>query len=109
MFQKIKTILHEELKPFRSFYVCNGLTLRIGPQENTALEQFKKRYLDVPTADKLAEYSNYIVIVGTGGLGKSMMMQHIMLDTIDRCDELGRIPIFIYLKDYNDSNYDISE
>ena len=108
-YSKIKTILHEELKPFRSFYVCNGLTLRIGPQENTALEQFKKRYLDVPTADKLAEYSNYIVIVGTGGLGKSMMMQHIMLDTLERCDEIGRIPIYIYLKDYTSSNREISE
>lgn len=108
-YSRIKTILHEELKPFRSFYVCNGLTLRIGPQDNLSLEQQKKRHIDVPTADNLAEYSNYIVIVGTGGLGKSMMMQHLMLDTLERCDEIGRIPIFIYLKDYTSSNREISE
>jgi len=109
-YTKIKTILHDELKPFRDFYVCNGLTRRMTVQDNITIEQMRQsRYIDVPTADKLAEYSNYIVIVGTGGLGKSMMMQHLMLDTLDRCDEIGRIPIFIYLKDYTSSNREISE
>lgn len=108
-YTKIKTILHEELKPFRSFYVCNGLTRRMTAQDNPTLEQMKRRYIDVPTAENLAEHSNFIVIVGTGGLGKSMMMQHLMLDTMDRCDEIGRIPIYIYLKDYTSSNREISE
>ena len=107
-YTNIKTILHDELKPFRSFYVCNGLT-RCRFLNKHPIKPDGKWYIDVPTVDSLEEESNFIVIIGTGGLGKSMMMQHIMLDTIDRCDELGRIPIFIYLKDYNDSNYDISE
>ena len=109
-YTKIKTILHEELKPFRDFYVCNGLTLRSVGHDNLSPEQKNQsRSIDVPTVDILARYSNYIVIVGTGGLGKSMMMQHLMLDTLDRCDEIGRIPIFIYLKDYTSSNREISD
>ena len=109
-YSKIKTILHDELKPFRDFYVCNGLTLRRAAQDNVTIDQKRQgRNIDMPTVDELAGYSNYIVIVGTGGLGKSMMMQHLMLDTLDRCDEIGRIPIFIYLKDYTSSNREISE
>ena len=105
----IKTILHDELKPFRSFYVCNGLKQRFNYRERPTREQLGSMYIDFPTADNLAEISNYIVIQGTGGLGKSMMMQHLMLDTIERCDEIGRIPVFIYLKDYTSSNREISE
>ena len=109
-YSKVKTILHEELKPFRDSYVCNGLQRKLGLGATPgSFEAVRNRYIDTPTVDLLQHQSNFIIIVGTGGLGKSMMMQHLMLDTIERCDELGFIPIFIQLKDYTSSNLEISE
>ena len=32
-----------------------------------------------------------------------MMMRHLLLDSIERFDEFGKIPVFIPLKDYGDS------
>lgn len=34
-------------------------------------------------------------------MGKSMMMTHFMLDTIDKNKETGEVPVFVLLRDYN--------
>lgn len=34
-------------------------------------------------------------------MGKSMMMTHFMLDTIDKNRIIGKIPVFVVLRDYN--------
>ena len=53
-------------------------------------------------------HSHYIIIEGTGGIGKSTLMKHLFLDTLRR-GEL--IPLFIELKDLNDldKEYSFSE
>lgn len=62
-----------------------------------------------PTIDALKEISNFIIIEGTGGLGKSMMMRHLMMNTIDRVDFIGKLPIFVTLKDYNRSHLELAD
>ena len=47
------------------------------------------------------EEHRFIVLSGTGGMGKSMMMTHFMLDTIDKNKETGEVPVFVLLRDYN--------
>ena len=99
---KLKTLLYaDNPKPFYDFYVCNNVSQRIRVNKNS----YSEKVIHNPDADLLATCSNYVIITGTGGLGKSMLMRHLLLDSIDKFDDGGRIPIFIALKDYI-SDYD---
>ena len=114
-FETIKTIMDEAPKPFYDFYVCNGLTLRRITALYADRERLEKsvslftRSMPDPTIDALKEISNFIIIEGTGGLGKSMMMRHLMMNTIDRVDFIGKLPIFVTLKDYNRSHLELTD
>ena len=111
-FETIKTIMDEAPKPFYDFYVCNGLmykrfVIRTPEDEESILGL--NPYIPDPTIDTLSSITNYLIIEGTGGLGKSMMMRHLMMNTIDRVDFIGKLPIFVTLKDYNRSNLELTD
>ena len=94
---KLKTLLYaDNPKPFYDFYVCNDISQRIRINKNS----YSEKVIHNPDADLLAACSNYVIITGTGGLGKSMLMRHLLLDSIEKYDDGRRIPIFIALKDY---------
>lgn len=96
-YSSMKTLLYcDQPKPFYDFYVCNDIYQYVYEKRNPHLETIHN-----VTSESLAQYSNFIIITGTGGLGKSMMMRHLFLDAINRYDDLHRIPIFIPLKDYS--------
>lgn len=99
-YNKMKTLLYNDTpREFYQFYVCNDISQKVYIKKFT----YQRKTIHDATAETLQECSNFILISGTGGLGKSMMMRHLLLDTIDRFDEFGKIPIFIPLKDYDDS------
>lgn len=99
-YNKMKTLLYNDApREFYKFYVCNDISQRIYVKKYT----YQTKTIHDATAETLQECSNFILISGTGGLGKSMMMRHLLLDAIDRFDEFGKIPIFIPLKDYSGS------
>ncbi len=99
-YNKMKTLLYNDTpREFYKFYVCNDISQRVYIKKFT----YQTKTIHDATAETLQECSNFILISGTGGLGKSMMMRHLLLDAIDRFDEFGKIPIFIPLKDYNDT------
>ena len=54
------------------------------------------------------DVSHYLIVQGTGGIGKSTFMKHLFIDELSKKD---LIPLFIELKDLNDldSNYEISD
>ena len=117
-FAMIKTIMDEAPKPFYDFYVCNGLRFRRITSRAIANMAYEDRNIILrglglslpdPTIDSLEEISNFIIIEGTGGLGKSMMMRHLMMNTIDRVDFIGKLPIFVTLKDYNQANIELAD
>lgn len=101
-----KTFLYETQRPFEKFFVCNDVKKRsnfIGsglrgdsrpepPIENATIESFP-------------EDQRFIILSGTGGLGKSMMMTHFMLETLKESIQKkgidGKIPIFVILRDYD--------
>jgi len=96
-YSKVRTLLYfYEPHPFYEFYVCNTVERRIPYKRNSYTV---KRYENT-TAESLLECSNFIIIAGTGGIGKSMMMQHLLLNAVDNYRETKRLPIFIPLKDY---------
>ena len=98
-YNKIKTLLYNnEPKLFYDFYVCNKLQKKVYVSENESSNR-NETYENV-TVERLAQISKYIIISGTGGLGKSMMMRHLLLSSAESAEETGRIPIFVNLKEY---------
>lgn len=98
-YSTLKTLMYrDEPKPFYSFYVCNNVTQRIYISRST----WRVKTYENATEDSLSECSNFIIISGTGGLGKSMMMRHLLLNSISNYKAGHRIPIFIQLKDFSE-------
>ena len=96
-YRKLKTLLYDKTpKEFYSFYVCNDL-------------KYNQKAIGNISAARLCSLSHFIIISGIGGLGKSMMMRHLLLNAIDNYDELKFLPIFIQLKDYGESTGDLHD
>ncbi len=53
------------------------------------------------TVADIAQHTKFAIISGTGGLGKSMMMRHLLLNAIANFDDLKLFPVFVPLKDYD--------
>ncbi len=78
-----KTLLYaEKPHPFYELYVCNDIGRGSTHLENATIEM-------------LEEKSKHIIIQGTGGIGKSMLLTHLFLSS-----KPGRIPVLINLKNY---------
>lgn len=105
-YNKMKTLMYSDApREFYNFYVCNDITQKIYIKRYT----YRTITIHAATAESLKNCSNFILISGTGGLGKSMMMRHLLLDAIDRYKDSGLIPIFIPLKDYDNSYSSLSD
>ena len=104
-----KTLLNPE-KP-RSFYdifVCSDLRYhkwRMGGINDTKPEFT----ISDGTVQKLEEESKYIVIEGTGGIGKSMLLTHLFLSSAAEYHTTDELPVFISLKDYREDTSGIVE
>jgi hypothetical protein len=102
-YNEIKTLLYsDQPKPFYSFYVCNDIHRRILVQGRIGSSYTIESIRDA-TSSALADCSRFVILSGTGGLGKSMMLRHLLLDAIERFDKSGIVPLFIALKDYDDT------
>jgi len=89
----IKTLLYKnEPKPFYSFYIPNNVEHWTGRSLLSTLTSV--------TVESLTAISNFIILGGIGGLGKSMMLRHLLLDAIDKYDTFRHVPVFVPLKDY---------
>ncbi len=105
-YSKVKTLLYiDSPLEFYDFYVCNDLSQKINIRKSTYQTKITK---DV-TIQTLRECSNFILITGTGGLGKSMMMHHLLLNAVKSYDQLELLPIFVSLKDYSDEYNTLEE
>ena len=108
-YSKMKTLLYnEQPKPFYSFYVCNRIQYK-STEEWTGKHAEKASILIDANVEKIKEISLFSIIIGTGGLGKSMMMRHLMLDAITNFNEQKRFPVFIPLKDFNETTTSLFE
>jgi len=89
-----KTFLYNDRpKPFYDFYVPNNISHSLGVTRENIIT-------DV-TAKNLTGLSNFLIIDGDGGVGKSMMMKHLLMNAIAEYDDFCHIPIFLPLKNYN--------
>jgi len=58
---------------------------------------------DADNVDKFLDVSNFLILKGTGGVGKSMLMKHLFINTLLN-KKKNLIPILVELKDFNDSD-----
>ncbi len=102
-YSTMKTLLYnDQPKPFYSFYVCNRIRYR-GMDSRVGRHPQNMQFLEDVTVEKIKQYSHFAIIIGTGGLGKSMMMRHLMLNAIANFDDLKLFPVFVPLKDFDET------
>ncbi len=102
-YDKIYTLINKyEPIPFYSIFVCNDIERKISVQ-GTYKNVYRSEYIKNVSVCELSEFSKYIIFTGTGGIGKSMMMRHFLFDAIARYEENDIFPIFILLKDFEDT------
>ena len=100
-YQNVTPIFQFEPRPFYSQYVNNSIKI----EENFFHGQI---IVENPTAPTLkTSVSNYIILVGDGGLGKTMMIHHLAYDSAIHFREYKLIPFVINLKNYNDGEKDL--
>ena len=97
-FSEVKTLLYfNQPKPFYSLYVPNHVRQTLGRYNHTVIKKI--------TAKSITDISNFIILDGMGGIGKTMMMRHLLLNAAGEYKDLRLIPVFISLKDYNNTDF----
>lgn len=97
----IKTLLYTSPVYFYDFYVPNDIYIR--NDKGFVFGDVKKQHIiEKPDAYSIFKrIGNRVIIEGTGGIGKSMMMRHLLLDTAKKYKGNNIIPILILLKDFD--------
>ncbi len=95
-YSTIKTLLYQdEPRPFYSFYEPADI-LKVGVEKIDDFDAFKAR-----------ELPKCFILIGTGGMGKSMMLRHLLLNSISNYDTLKTVPILVMLKDFKYDDEDL--
>lgn len=102
-YENVYTLISKsEPVPFYSIFVCNNIEY-LYPFAGSHGNTFRADIIENATVEKITSYSKYIILSGTGGIGKTMMMRHLLFDAIIRYPETGILPIFFLLKDFDDT------
>ena len=104
-YSTIKTLLYnDQPKPFYDFYVCNDIERHI-PVRGKFRSSFELQLSTIEnvTVKSLSKCSRFIILTGTGGLGKSMMMRHLLLNSVENYENMLMLPVFIPLKDFDEN------
>ena len=101
----INTILRSEAYLFEDFYIPMGLSkIHYFESQNTPDQGL---VIDKPDIEQLKKYSRCLMIQASGGMGKSMLMKHLIYDGIAKSASSGKIPVYIELKNYTQPDDDI--
>lgn len=88
---KIKTLIYRHIpKDLYSFYECIGV-------------DYDGEIIDTKTINNILDISNKVIITGTGGIGKTTLMKHLFLNTIE---ETNYMPVLIELRTTNSMDMD---
>lgn len=89
--------------PLEKFFVCNT----IGEKERVFADKSRIKcvYLDDPSLDSIRSvyskrsYDNLkMILIGSGGCGKSLMLQHLFLKSAAEYTKTGVLPVFLELR-----------
>jgi len=92
-----------EERLLEDIYVCNTLCNRL-TNTRTRRSGTAEKFIENADLKQIADYSKKVILVANGGVGKSMMLQHLFLDSISKHLQSGLLPIMIELRDFSESN-----
>lgn len=103
-YSKLKTLLYSsEERLFKEFFVCNTIS-KVPGRYHRLRDDMK---IEDVTLEKLEKTSMFTMLVGMGGIGKSMMMRHLFLTSIDKYAQTGKLPILVTLREFGLDNNDL--
>ena len=84
-------------RKFYDVFVCNNITYLDEKKNKVSMEN-----ISIP---KLLNFNNtHLFLEASGGVGKTMMMKHLLLSAIYNFDEHYLLPLFINLRDYQNED-----
>lgn len=108
-YSRMKLIGGDEVS-LDKYFVCNT----IGDVEKVFANKTKVRsgYIDDPTLDSIKGYLRkkrgddnlHVILIGSGGCGKSLLMQHLFLQSAKEYKRTGTLPIFLELRNLTQEN-----
>lgn len=107
----LKTLLYSnEARPFDDFYVCNNIrTRRYRFWTRGTSDGSDNSVLKNATLDMINDKAPYTLLIGMGGIGKSMMMRHLFLESIKKYGESDKFPIIVTLREFGSDNPELLE
>ena len=102
---RIKTLLYSDVeRPFYDFYVCNSIGSYIPFRSLDNEMAVIKNPTPISLEVQIDEYRRTgALIIGPGGLGKSMLMRHFFLTAANQYEETRILPILVFLRNYDGS------
>ena len=105
-----KVVVTDDVQDDLDNFVYYLLVEKLSRQAAKAvLDDYDETIEELSKVEELSKIGNYIILSGTGGLGKSMMMRHFLLSAVADYYKTGILPLFVALKDFNDSYVDLAE
>lgn len=103
-YEKIRTPFSEGEERFvNDIYVCNKLSSQLSATKDRHRRTQEKIISDA-TLNSIAEYSRKVILVANGGIGKTIMLRHLFLESVRKHAETGLLPIIIQLRDFCSGN-----
>lgn len=95
--------------PLEKYFICN--TLGDAQRQNGNRKNFKGALVEDATIEKVRNVyekrhtdGRMCKIIGSGGSGKTLMLQHLFLDAAERYPDTGVLPIFLELRYFKNSD-----
>lgn len=107
-YQSCTTFLYKTKRPFKDFYVCNDVSPKITSPISFMDEEVKPTS-NGPAIENmcLGKFKHHnMLLIGSGGLGKSMMMIHFLLDAVETYDDDKVVPIMIPVRKFKSNEED---
>lgn len=91
------------------YFVCNtvGEKIKVGVDRS----KVKSGYIDDATVEKIRGFyekrgfdNRKVLLLASGGSGKTLMLQHLLLESMSRYNDTGILPVFLELRYYVQSN-----
>ena len=106
-FSKIKMpFSEEEERVLEDIYVCNKLSSRPNAGEGRRSRSGRSSEILIERASlqNIGEYSKKTVLVANGGMGKSMLLQRLFVESIREHTKTGLLPVLIELRNFSENN-----
>lgn len=92
--------------PLDEYFVCNsiGEKIKVGVDRS----KVKSGYIDDATIEKIRNFyskrgiadNRKVLLLASGGSGKTLMLQHLLLESMGRYNDTGIFPVFLELRYY---------